>query len=154
MDSIKEEYDVLIKQHKLPKFEVLDEEFEIRALEENRSGRPVKAIIRVIASRMRSFLEIIDPVVSPNAGSIHSMMAANNLSESTKKEMYEFYKKIGSLYHECLYEELETDESAAKFINKFMKEWPKLKEKQKKFMKLIIATWSKELPKQKAGYYS
>jgi hypothetical protein len=154
MDSIKEEYDVLIKKHKLPKFEVLDEEFEIRALEENRSGRPVKAIIRVVASRLRSFLEILDPVVSPNPSSIHSMMAANNLSEAVKKDMYESYKKIGALYHECLYEELETDESAAKFIKRFMKDWPKLKEKQKKFMKLIISTWSKEIPKQKAGYYS
>ena len=82
------------------------------------------------------------------------MMAANNLSEAVKKDMYESYKKIGALYHECLYEELETDESAAKFIKRFMKDWPKLKEKQKKFMKLIISTWSKEIPKQKAGYYS
>ncbi len=154
MDSIKEEYDVLIKKHKLPKFEVLDEEFEIRALEENRSGRPVKAIIRVIAARLRSFLEILDPVVSPNAGSIHSMIAVNNLPESTKKEMYESYKEIGSLYHQCIYEELESDESAAKFIKKFMKNWPKMKERQKKYMKLIIGTWDKELPKSKAGYYS
>lgn len=153
MDIIKKEYDVLIKQYKLPKFEALDEEFEIRALEENRSGRPVKAIIRVLATRLRGFLEVLDPIVSPNPGSIHSMIAVNNLDESTKKEMYNFYKKIGALYHECIYFELDSDENAAKFIKKFWKEWLTLKEKQRKFMKLIIGTWGAELPTKKAGYH-
>ncbi len=153
MDTIKSEYDVLIKKHKLPSFNKLDEEFEIRALEENRSGRPVKAIIRVMANKLRNFLEMLDPVVNPNPNSIHSMMAVNNLSESIRKEMFNFYKKIGSLYQECLFYDLEDDDKAAIFIKKLWKQWDKIKQTQKRYMKLIIATWDKELPKQKAGYH-
>lgn len=153
MDTIKSEYDVLIKKHKLPSFNKLDAEFEIRALEENRSGRPVKAIIRVMAGKLRNFLEMLDPIVNPNPSSLHSMIAVNNLTESTKKEMYEFYKKIGALYQECLYYDLEDDDKAAIFIKKLWKQWEKIKQIQKKYMKLIIGTWDKEMPKQKAGYH-
>jgi hypothetical protein len=153
MDTIKTEYNVLIKKHKLPSFDKLDAEFEIRALEENRSGRPVKAIIRVMAGKLRNFLEILDPVVSPNPNSIHSMIAVNNLSESIRKEMYNFYKKIGALYQECLFYDLEDEDKAAVFIKRLWKQWAKIKQTQKIYMKLIIETWSKELPKQKASYH-
>mgnify|MGYP006416328227 FL=1 len=153
MDTIKSEYDVLIKKHKLPSFNKLDKEFEIRALEENRSGRPVKAILRVMAGKLRGFLETLDPVASPNPNSIHSMIAANNLPEATRKEMYDFYKKIGSLYQKCLFYDLEEDELGAEFIKKLWARWSKIKKTQKRYMKLIIETWDKELPKEKAGYH-
>ncbi len=153
MDTIKSEYDVLIKKHKLPSFNKLDKEFEIRALEENRSGRPVKAILRVMAGKLRGFLETLDPVVSPNPNSIHSMIAVNNLSNSLKTEMYGFYKKIGALYQKCLFYDLEDDDESAEFIKKLWVQWISIKKTQKRYMKLIIETWSKEVPKEKAGYH-
>jgi hypothetical protein len=153
MDKIKSEYNILIKKYGLPSFDKLDKEFEIRALEENRSGRLVKAIIRVIAGKLRGFLEILDPVVNPNPNSIHSMIAVNNLSESIRNDMYDFYKKIGTLYQECSLYDLEEDKLSAEFIKKLWTQWSKIKKTQKKYIKLIINTWSKEIPKQKAGYH-
>lgn len=153
MDTINSEYNVLIKKYNLPSFDKLDREFEIRALEENKSGRLVKAIIRVIAGKLRGILEILDPVVNPNPNSIHSMIAVNNLPETIRKEMYSFYKMIGALYQECSLYDLEEDKLSAEFIKKLWAQWPKIKKTQKKYIKLIIETWSKEMPKQKAGYH-
>ncbi len=152
-DTIEQEYNELIKRYKLPTFTKLDEEFEIRALEENRSGRPIKAIIRVIASKLRNFLESLDPVINPNPNSIYSMVAVNGLEPDTKEKMFETYKKVAALYQECFLYELESDDKAANFIKKFWKLWPDLKELQKKYLKKIIATWDvKDLPKKNAGY--
>jgi len=153
MDTIKTEYNELIKLYKLPSFDSLDEEFEIRAIEENRSGRPVKALVRVMAGKLRMFLESLDPVVNPNPNSMHSMLASNGLDEGTKKEMYEFYKRLAKLYQECLLSELETDEETAVFIKGVWKKWANLKQTQKKYMKLIISTWDKEISHAKAGYH-
>ncbi len=141
MDTIEQEYNALIKKYRLPSFAKLDEEFEIRALEENRSGRPIKAIIRVIAGRLRNFLEALDPAVNPNPSSVYSMLIVNSLDQKTKEEIFDFYKRIALLYQKCILYEIESDEESAKFIKSFWKEWPKIKEKQKKFLNKIISNW-------------
>lgn len=153
MDTIKRDYNELIKKYKLPSFEKLDEEFEIRAIEENKSGRPIKAILRLIAGKLRSFLESLDPIINPNPSSIYSMMASNNVDGEMKTEIFDFYMKIGSLYQICIYHELESDEKTAEFIKSFWKEWPILKEKQKKYLKTVIDNWNKEPENKKAGYH-
>ena len=154
MDTIEKDYNELIKKYKLPSFAKLDEEFEIRALEENRSGRPVKAIIRVIAGRLRNFLESLDAIVNPNPSSAYSMIAVNGLDEKTKEDIFEFYKKLASLYQKCALYELEEDEKTAKFIKDFWKQWPTLKETEKKFLKKLIETWNnKEEKEPKSGYH-
>jgi len=154
MDTIKQEYDILIKKYKLPKFSLLDEEFEIRALEENRSGRPVKAIIRVIAGKLRNFLESLDPVINPNPNSTYSMIISNGLDPNMKEDIFIFYKKLASLFQECILYELEDDDKSAEFIKRFWKDWPSLKEKQKKFLKALIKVWDekKEKKSAKSGY--
>lgn len=153
MDTIKQDYSELIKKYKLPSFERLDEEFEIRALEENKSGRPIKAILRLIANKLRSFLESLDSLINPNPSSLYSMMIINNINEELKKEIFDFYIKVGSLYQKCFYYELESDEKTAEFIKSFWKEWPELKEKQKRFLKTVMDNWEKEPEKKKAGYH-
>ncbi|MCD4759647.1 hypothetical protein K8R33_02060 [archaeon] len=154
MDTIEQDYNNLIKQYKLPSFTKLDEEFEIRALEENRSGRPVKAIIRVIAGKLRSFLEALDAVVNPNPGSVYSMITVNGLDNPTKEKIFQFYKKVASLYQQCLLFELLSDEESANFIKKFWKEWPTIKKKQIEHLKQIINAWAKETKKEsKLGYH-
>lgn len=154
MDTIEKEYNELIRKYKLPSFAKLDEEFEIRALEENRSGRPVKAIVRVIAGKLRNFLEALDPVVNPAPGSVYSIVAVNGLDNKTKEQIFEFYKKIASLYQQCFLSELETDEESTKFIKSFWKQWPELKEGQKKYLKKIISTWNDNRAKEsKSGYH-
>ena len=154
MDTIEKDYNELIKKYKLPSFAKLDKEFEIRALEENRSGRPVKAIIRVIAGRLRNFLESLDAIVNPNPNSAYSMIAVNGLDNKTKEEIFEFYKKLAALYQKCALYEMEEDEQTAKFIKDFWKQWPALKETEKKFLKKLISTWNnKEEKESKSGYH-
>ncbi|MBI2507899.1 hypothetical protein HYV89_03000 [Candidatus Woesearchaeota archaeon] len=152
--ELKEEYGNLCKKHGLPKFEQLDGEFEIRAIELNRSGILIKAILRAMTNKLGMFMNYIEPVISAPPQNLHALIEMRNLSENDRSGMFEFYKEISVLLHENISTELKTEKEIAQQIKKIYKAWPDIKKKEIIFLDKITSAWKKreENPTVKAEY--
>jgi len=149
-----EEYSKLKKKYSLPRFEQLDEEFEIRAIELDRSGVLIKAVLRWTTNKLNLFMNYLEPVVTSPPQNIHSLIEIRNLSDEDRKRMFEFYKEVSVLLHENLAVELKSEKEIAQQIKKIWKVWPKIKKEEINFLEKITSAWEKkeEDSKVKAEY--
>lgn len=154
LKDLKEEYVKLSKKYSLPTFEQFDEEFEIRAIELNKSGVLIKALLRWITNKLNLFMNYLEPVVAAPPQNIHSLIEMRNISEEERSRMFEFYKELSALLHENLTVELKSEKEIAQQIKKIWKLWPGIKEKEISFLEKMTQAWRKkeESPKTKAEY--
>ncbi|MEK6856918.1 MAG: hypothetical protein AABX49_02800 [Nanoarchaeota archaeon] len=152
--GLKEEYEKISKKYFLPKFEDLDEEFEIRSIEINKFGILIKAILRVITNKLNIFMNYLEPVINAPPQSLHALIEIRGISEEERSKMFEFYKEISALLHENLATELMSEKDIAIQINKIWKLWPKIKKEELKNLNIITLAWKKEeaLPTKKTDY--
>jgi len=149
---IKTKYNELQKKYNLPKFEDLNNEFEIEAIDLTRSGILIKAILRVINTKIISFINFLDPITNPNPHSMHSRVELSGLEEEDKQEIFKFYKELSYILHLGLTTELKSEKEIAEYINNFWKKYSKLKKQEIKLLELISKTWIKESIKEKNNY--
>jgi len=152
IEELKKEYELIRKKFNLPSFEYLDEEFEIRALEINKSGILLKALLRIILSKIGLFLNYLDPVVSPNPQSYHSMVELNNISNEDKQKMTSYYRTLSYLYHEGCAVELKSENHTAEFIKNISEKWPSLKKEESAYLDKITKAWVAEKQTEKSSY--
>src|SRR3989344_7570561 len=154
LKELKDEYEKLSKKYSLPKFEQLDEEFEIRAIELNKTGILIKAVLRWITNKLNLFMSYLEPVISVPPQNIHSLIEMRNLSEQERNKMFEFYKELSALLHENLTIELKSEKEIAQQIKKIWKSWPEIKGKEIIFLENMTQAWRKkeESPITKAEY--
>ncbi len=152
LEELKKEYSNLQKKYNLPKFDELDNEFEIRAIEIDKAGILIKAILRMIVNKLTTYVNYLDPITNPNPQSTHSMTELNNTTDAEKDEMFNFFKELSYIYHLALLKELESEQEIANYINEIWKKWPSIKNKEKKFLDIITKAWLKEQKEPKKGY--
>lgn len=153
MEELKKEYETLKKRYDLPKFEDLDKEFEIRALELDKCGILIKAVLRVINNKIGTFLNYLEPVISPPQQSMHYVVECNNITAEDKKLMFEFYKELSYLYHKNCLTELEGEKEISSQINEIWIKWPSILKRIKSSLEKINEAWLKEKEKTKKSSY-
>lgn len=152
LEKVKKEYEIVKKEYSLPSFEDFDKEFEIRAVELDKSGIFIKTVLRVVLSRIGLYLNYLEPIFSPNPQSFHSMVETTNISREDKENILKFFKEVSSLYHGGCAVELDTYKNIASYIKKVWKKWPYIKGKEKEFLEIITKAWLKEEEKTKTTY--
>ena len=152
--ELKEEYEKVCKKYSLPSFKLIDGEFEIRALELNRSGIFIKAVLRMMTNKLNLFMNYLEPIISTPPQNIHALIEMRNFSESERSEIFEFYKEVSVLLHENISAELKSEKEIAQQIKKIWKIWPNIKKKEVVFLDKITLAWKRkeENPTVKAEY--
>ncbi len=92
LEKLRTQYESLKKKFDLPNFDYLNSEFEISAIDIDKAGILTKAILRMIMGKIALFLNYLDPIISPNPQSYHSMVELNNISNDDKQKMLTYYK--------------------------------------------------------------
>jgi len=141
LEKLKAEYEKLRQKHKLPAFEELDNEFEIRAIKLN--SFIIREIRRMITQRVEDVLSLINPILNPNPQSLRSMIETKIFEKQNMEPMFEFYKKLFQLAHEGISASLESEASEVAWINKAWKAWPEIKKQALSYNNKISEGWGK-----------
>ncbi|MAE13792.1 hypothetical protein CMO92_04455 [Candidatus Woesearchaeota archaeon] len=147
----KSAYETLLKAHKLPEYEALDQEFDIVLIEEG--SNPLKSIIKTIHDCLDSHAKHLEDLLHPDSN-LSTMFEIENFSEEEKKQTYTNYKQLMFLIRHTeqllLTNSLNAQEQ---FLQKILEEWIPLKEqllkiiiKQKEYWKQIAR------PEEVLGY--
>ncbi|MBU2639755.1 MAG: hypothetical protein KKG75_03555 [Nanoarchaeota archaeon] len=149
--KIQEEYENIKKKYTLPRFEEMNEEFEISSIEVEKVNSLTRAILRVMCNKMVILLNYIEPVINPSPQNLHGFIEVENTNNDEKKEVFTFYKNLSYKYHKSSGLELsENEENVAKEIKEVWKDWKEIKLKFKNISKIINNAWLREKEKDKA----
>ena len=147
--KIEKEYSKLKEKYNLPSFEEINSEFEISSIDMSKTANLARGILKNIGNKMASFLNYVEPVISPNPQGLHEYIEVQNTTNDEKKEVFDFYKDLSKKYHKSYSTELVEDEEAiVKEIKNVLKYWNKIKSQFKKISVIIHKAWEKELEKE------
>ncbi|MEM2954339.1 MAG: hypothetical protein QW625_00055 [Candidatus Nanoarchaeia archaeon] len=134
--KLKNRYEIFRKKYKLPDFEKINAEFDLYRLKH----LTLKSICDCIFDKLIMIKDNLRTILEPNE-SIHSIVESKSFAKEEIDHMVEFYKKIYMVLHQIAYTVLEDEKTQAQFIKEFWREWPEIKEKQKKILKRMIDVW-------------
>ncbi len=150
--NLKEEYNNL--NYKLPKFEDLDDEFEISIASIKNKNFLIRGIRRRLNDKVIFYCKIIEGLVYPNSNNIIGMLEIKFFNEEEKEKISKMYKKLMEFERESLSVDVNPDEKKdVEFINNLFKEWKKFKEEMIKITKKMKESWHLEEKEEKDNYF-
>lgn len=142
LKELKAEYEKLRAKYKLPSFDELDEEFEIRRIESDLWV--MREVRRAMSHRITSMADLFEPVLNPSGGSLHSIIETKVFEKEQIDDMYSFYKHLWMLVHKGISASLESEKAEADWVKDVWKGWKKIKEKTLKYSDKLAEGWAQE----------
>jgi C-terminal processing protease CtpA/Prc len=151
--DIEQHYADLKKKHSLPDFAVLDREFEVSTIE--KPAFLLRAIRRKVGERIDAAVQLIDPLIQPDAGSYANLTEYRALTEADRKELLKHFQHVMELSLACIDAEMSADDAQdAVFIRRAAAEWPAIRESLRPFVQKIGIAWTKSVEhKNNVGYF-
>ncbi|MBW2997402.1 hypothetical protein KY349_03630 [Candidatus Woesearchaeota archaeon] len=148
---MEELYNKLKEKHVLPDFDLLNKEFELYTIDEDYFL--LREIRKKIIEKADSAVKLFDDILHPDPG-FSSYREANVFSDSDRDGMIITYKRLMLFKRSATELSFEdSEESNARFINSFVKEWPDLKRSVLAFAKRLKDSWEKDIPKKEVVGY-
>jgi len=147
LTSLKKSYGKIQTQYKLPKFSVMNEDFEIEKLQDKETEYLIRAVRRVMVEKVANvvrFLELIlNPSETPTPMFIFAML--KNLTTETRKSVEGLYKEMSSIELNSLTLDVSYNEKdEAGFVNSMFKSWLKIKPELQEITRKLGISWKKE----------
>jgi hypothetical protein len=147
--DIKKEYS---KTKGLPKFEEINNDFEIEFLKE----KPylLRQIRRKMNEKVIFFCRIIESLIYPTQQHIINMREIKSFSEDKKKDIEKIYKELMIYERKSLLLDVSpNDKDDVDYINEVFSFWKKIKPKMEEIVKLMQDAWKKEKALEKNNYF-
>ena len=150
--NIKEEYSKL--KYKLPKFEELDEEFEISTSNIKEKQFLIRNTRRRINDKVIFYCRIIEGLIYPNPNNFIGMFEIKSFTDNEKQNLSDNYKKLMMYERESLLLDVNSDEKKdVGYINKIWKEWQVFKKDMINIAEKMKSSWEKEDKPFKDSYF-
>lgn len=149
---VEKKFEKLQKLYSLPVWKELDHEFEVHTIEND--NFLLREIIKKMDDRLDSFTQLIENILSPDAGSLSDICEVRCFSESDKTKFFELFKKL-KFFRLLFYEtNLTRDEKKeAHAINDFFGAWVDLKKELIPIVSELQSCWIKESEPEELNEY-
>ena len=153
--DVKSEYSKL--KYKLPRFEELDEEFEIsnsnvKDLKNNKFL--IRNIRRRVNDKIIFYCRIIEGLLYPNQSNFISMFELKSFKDNEKEDMDKLYKRLMQYERESLMMDVNPDEKKeVDYINNLWKNWPSFKKDLIKITEKMKSSWQQVEKPIKDNYF-
>ena len=153
--TLKEEFDKLKKNYKMPNYEDLDREFEllyVTKLEEIKF--PLRFIRRRITDKISWFCNMLQNIIQPNPGSLISLEESKFFTDKDRQKIIVVLKELMNIERESLMLEVAFNEKEdAEFINNLYNKWDKIRKDIAYFTEALKKGWKEEVKKEEKEHY-
>lgn len=142
IQELKRDYAKLQKKYNLPDYKILNIEFDIEKIAENKTEVLLREIRRKIEQRTGSFLKMLEEFINPTYASIASLTLIKSFTEEERKIIQRSYKYLVSLVLKSGVLETEYNEKTeADFIKEAIKKWHAAKKDLNILIKRLEKIW-------------
>ena len=142
--DMKKSYEFLQKKFKLPKFQNLDDDFEVSFLDYKLEDAHLllRSIRRKMNEKVIFFCRIIEGVLYPQQATMISMVESKQLTEEEKHSIHEFYKKLMYYERESLkLDVLPSEEQSAVYIQEVYTLWNQFRDEMHHVVEKMQKSW-------------
>ncbi|HLD04276.1 MAG TPA: hypothetical protein VJG90_01010 [Candidatus Nanoarchaeia archaeon] len=137
-----EEFERVRKKYNLPSFEALDVTLDLSGHEE--AENVLRWLIKRVSERLEFYSDFMGNLVQPD-GQPSNLYELNAFSDGEREKLSLIFKKLMFLHREYLVEELNfKEDSAARYLLHFMKEWEMLKKELTEVLEVLKKSWQDE----------
>lgn len=149
---VKQEYLNLQKKFDLPKYQQINQDFELSNIED--TDFLLRDIRRKITEKLSFYTKIIEDLMQPD-GSFSSLHECRALNEEEKDNIFNLYSELMMIDRDSVILSLQADDTKdAEFINISYKKWQEMKPKLLSLLKKIRLTWDEKTePGEKVRYF-
>ena len=150
--NIKEEYENLSKKYKIPKFEILNEDFELEFIKE----KPflLKQVRRKMNEKVIFFCRIVESLLYPNPQNIINVNELNSFSNDKKSELEKIYKELMYFERSSLFlDVLPEDKKEVEYINNFFNSGNRIKKHVEETVKTMQESWKNDIKETEKNDY-
>lgn len=153
--DLKKDYEILGKKYDLPKYEELDDEFELLYFQNIIEIKyPLRFVRRRIIDKFGGLVSFFQNILNPGSGSLIAMEESGFLSKEEKDELITLVKKMVTLERESLLLDINHDDGKdAEFIKKAYFRWKEFKVNIEKHTRKLRDGWKKETKEESDEHY-
>ncbi len=147
----RERYEGLRKKYDLPKFEDINQDFEIIDVEG--SFFVLREVRRKIVEKIQLYSKVLESILHPETA-LSDLYECKLFTEEEKDKIYSLYKKMMVIEKSSLETSVdETDKKTSEYINFVFREWSEIKKELSRITEKLRKGWEKEeISKEDVGY--
>ena len=126
--NIEEDYEILKKEHNLPDFKTLAQDFEIEKITDKETLFLAREIRKIISEKITAYIHLFETLINPNNPPMFVFKILKNISPKEKTQIQKFYKILSKTQIEIMkLDTLYSEKKEVEFINKTFKMWQTIK---------------------------
>ncbi len=153
LGELKSEYDTMAKKYSLPKFESLNEDFNVEKIKKE-TAYILRTVRRAMMDRVASYLGFIEALAHPVNAPPFMLVYIKSIDEEDKNNIESIYKEINDINLSTFILEIDYSEKAeAEAIKSIYERWGKVKQKFKKIFSGMQKSWNAISEKKEKTYF-
>ncbi len=154
LQEIKQDYEKISQQHKLPKFDSLVEDFDLEKVLEKDNKFLIKDIRRAMGDKFSAYLHLFETLINPSSPPMFVFTFLKNLPEKEKSQIKEAYKELArfqiqSIKLDTIYSEV----AEAKFVSDSFEKWQGIKKKVYALVEVFETEFEKSSQEKEKSYF-
>jgi Na+/phosphate symporter len=155
LDKLKKNYEIIRKEYNLPKFEEMNDDFEIEKIAEKETELLIRNIRREILEKITNYMRFLEALMNSSNAPFLFMALANQITEKERKIINDLYTKFGKYFIKSISLDNDSNEKEeAELILEMCKEWKEIKEKFKELIEIFDASFEKKKERKSKNYIS
>ena len=149
MTDLKKEYNLLAKKHKLPKYDDIDNEFELLGISPVEEIKfPLRFVRRRMDAKIAWYCGLLQGILQPNPGSFISLNESNFFKDTDRKKFSTLLKLLMKIERQSLHlDTMMSEKGDAEFISENFKAYLDLKKELSVITLALKEGWNKEAAK-------
>lgn len=154
LENLKKEYGKIQKQHGLPSFEELNQDFQIEKAAEVETDILIREIRKLVADKLAGYLRFMEMLFNPVNVPVFVFSMIKTLGIEDKKKVSEVYKKLAR--NEINLIEADTqfsEKKEAEFVKESYKLWQEIKKDTLEILDSVKKKWDSKFETNSKGYF-
>jgi len=153
LDVLKKEYEKLEKEHELPDFDFLNQNFEIESISAEDTDFLLRKIRKHILDRVSSGLRTLEMFINPQTAPLFIINIIKSFSQTDKDVIQELYNKFAEFEIDAFgVENGYNEEKEIELIKNVSKAWPEVLEDFNMIYKSMKVNYKKESKRNAKSY--
>ena len=147
-------YNELKRQHDLPEFKKLAEDFDIEKISEKEPLFLMREIRRTINEKLSAYVHLFETLINPSAPPMFIFSALRGIKENEKGKLKEIYKKLSKLQIWVMkLDTIYSEQEEIKFVRDSFSEWQDLKKGIYEIIEKFDSNLEKDEVSKSRGYF-
>lgn len=154
LEKLKKDYLLIQKEHNLPSFDELNEDFGIEKIAEAQTDYLIREVRKYMADKFSSYIRFIEILLNPVNAPMFIFSVIKSLDNSQKNNLKEVYKTLAKIEVRIIELDLSYDEKKeVEFIIKSYKIWQEIKRDFSEIINSVKKNWDNKFEENGKSYF-